>query len=185
MHSVSVGLAVANEGRDRFKLAVRLQGGVRAIEGMALVEDEGHFPSGAFSWEVRTHGTPSDSTTNSLASNKPFQSPNCRSRAPNSEVPPPAARRSRAVDADADRAVGLVLPKLPGLRVPTVRLLAGHALDLAGGHRNSGAVDPQQNLLRRCLRLDILPLERPGSLGRSACRGAGGSPSSPPRRPDS
>ncbi len=59
---------------------------------MALVEDEGHFPSGAFSWEVRTHGTPSDSTTNSLASNKPFQSPNCSSRAPNSEVPPPAAR---------------------------------------------------------------------------------------------
>ena len=41
------------------------------------------------------------------------------------------------------------------------RLLAGHALDLAGGHRNSGAVDPQQHPLRRRRRLfDILPLER-------------------------
>ena len=73
----------------KLPLAVRLQGGVRAIKGMALVEDEGHVPSGVFSWEVQTHGTPSDSTTNSLASNKPFQSPSCRSRAPNSEVPPP------------------------------------------------------------------------------------------------
>ena len=110
-------------------------------------------PAKTFSQTFRIQTAPSDSTTSSLASNKPFRVPNRARRAAKSEVPPAPS-------------VALVLPRLPGLRIPAlgraaddglrlaglrraVLLLAGDALDLAREHRNDDADEIPELAARR------------------------------------